>query len=438
MSPENSTLDDLINRKQAAIGCPYPIFADLRLKNGPLYNDTLGAWVVTRFDDVRSILRDTQRFSSLSPTGPATSGAVLMSRIMALMEEPEMAAILSSPIMSRGRVAVLLNADPPDHRRQRKLVNPAFRPDRIRAFEPEIEKVARHLIGGVLDSLIRTGQCDVVANFAVGLPMTMIARALGVDDTDLARFKRWSDDIVMPVGNHAPSLDQVRGFVRSTKEFSEYFLEQLAQRRSVPQDDILSDLANGRIEDEELTADEQLGMIQQFLVAGNETTTTLITNIVKYLAENAEMQRRIRADRDLVEPLVEEMLRFEAPVGGLFRQAKIDVSIGDSEIAAGDHLWLVFASANRDESRFTDSDVVNPSRSNVKEHLAFGNGEHFCPGAGLARAEARIATNVLLDHLEDVALVPHESLTYGDSFVLRGLQGLTITARPVAPISLPN
>jgi len=428
MQSKKSTIDDLIDRQQSAIGCPYPIFAELRQSNGPIFHESLGAWIVSRYEDVRSILRDTERFSSLSPTGPAAAGEVLVSRIMSLMEEPDMAAILSSPIMTRGRVAVLLSADPPDHRRQRRLVNPAFRPDRIRAWEPEIEKVALQLISKVTDEIDRTGQCDVVSAFAVGLPMAMIAMALGVDDEDLARFKRWSDDIVMPVGNHAPSLDQVRGFVNSTKEFSEYFLEQLALRRTAPRDDILSDLANGRIEQEELTDDEQLGMIQQFLVAGNETTTTLITNIVKFLAENPDEQERVRADRTLVEPLVEEMLRFEAPVGGLFRQAKVDLTIGESRIAEGDHLWLVFASANRDEHRFADADVVDLTRHNVKEHLAFGNGEHFCPGAGLARAEARIATNVILDHLADLRLVPGTEPTYSDSFVLRGLLSLVVTA----------
>jgi cytochrome P450 len=237
----------------------------------------------------------------------------------------------------------------------------------------------------------------------------------------------------MPVGNFAPSLDQVRNFVLSTKEFSEYFLDQLERRRLEPRDDVLSDLATGCIDGERLTDDEQLGMLQQFLIAGNETTTTLIANIVKYLAENPQMQERVRADRSLVEPLVEEMLRFEAPVGGLFRQATADVVIGESRIATGDHLWLVFASANRDECRFADPDIVEPNRTNVKDHVAFGFGEHFCPGAGLARAEARIATNVLLDHLAEIALVPDRPQIYGDSFVLRGLLSLAVTARTIRP-----
>ncbi|MFZ9443558.1 MAG: cytochrome P450, partial [Ilumatobacteraceae bacterium] len=267
------SVDQLIHREQAAIACPYPIFAGLRQADGVPYNADLGAWIISRYDDVRAILRDTDRFSSLSPTGPAQAGEALMAGIMELMKDPEMAAVLGSNTMTRGRVAVLLNADPPDHRRQRKLVNPAFRPDRIRAMEPAMVEITSRLLADVTDDLRRTGVTDIVTRFAVGLPMTIIAMALGVADDDLSTFKRWSDDIVMPVGNHSPSVEQVKGFLISTKEFTEYFLAQIATRKVAPTGDLLSDIANAQIDGEELTDDEQLGMLQQFLVAGNETTT---------------------------------------------------------------------------------------------------------------------------------------------------------------------
>ncbi len=422
------SVDQLIHREQAAIACPYPIFAGLRQADGVPYNADLGAWIISRYDDVRAILRDTDRFSSLSPTGPAQAGEALMAGIMELMKDPEMAAVLGSNTMTRGRVAVLLNADPPDHRRQRKLVNPAFRPDRIRAMEPAMVEITSRLLADVTDDLSRTGVTDIVTRFAVGLPMTIIAMALGVADDDLSTFKRWSDDIVMPVGNHSPSVEQVKGFLISTKEFTEYFLAQIAARKVAPTGDLLSDIANAQIDGEELTDDEQLGMLQQFLVAGNETTTNLIGNIVRRLAEEPDLQERVRANPELIEGLVEEMLRLEAPVGGLFRQAKVDVEIAGTRIPAGDHLWILFASANRDECKFDSPDSVDPARANVKEHLAFGNGEHFCPGAGLARSEARIATQMLLGALRNIRLAPDNDFRFGDSFVLRGLTGLRITA----------
>jgi len=429
-SNPTSRVDDLIHREQSAIACPYPIFADLRSGGGVAWVESLGAWMITRYDDVRAILRDTERFSSLFPTGPAAGGEALMKGIMQLMQEPEMQAVLGSTTMQRGRAAVLLNADPPEHRRQRRLVNPAFRPDRIRGMEPAIRATTERLLDDVCRDLRETGTVEIVSRFAVGLPMTIIALALGVPDDDLATFKRWSDDLVMPVGNHNPSTEQVRGFVLSTKAFNEYFLARVAERRVTPTDDILSDIANAEIDGEELSDDEQLGMLTQFLVAGNETTTKLITNTIRYLAEDPELQARVRADRSLVETLVEEMLRIEAPVGGLFRQAKVDVEINGTKIPAGDHMWLLFASANRDECKFAEPDRVDLDRSNVKEHLAFGNGEHFCPGAGLARTEARIAVDLLLDRLDDIALAPGNDFEFEDSFVLRGLKRLVVSARP--------
>ena len=429
-SNPTSRVDDLIHREQSAIACPYPIFADLRSGGGVAWVESLGAWMITRYDDVRAILRDTERFSSLFPTGPAAGGEALMKGIMELMQEPEMQAVLGSTTMQRGRAAVLLNADPPEHRRQRRLVNPAFRPDRIRGMEPAIRATTERLLQDVCRDLRETGTVEIVSRFAVGLPMTIIALALGVPDDDLATFKRWSDDLVMPVGNHNPSTEQVRGFVLSTKAFNEYFLARVAERRVTPTDDILSDIANAEIDGEELSDDEQLGMLTQFLVAGNETTTKLITNTIRYLAEDPELQARVRADRSLVETLVEEMLRIEAPVGGLFRQAKVDVEINGTTIPAGDHMWLLFASANRDECKFAQPDRVDLDRTNVKEHLAFGNGEHFCPGAGLARTEARIAVDLLLDRLDDISLAPGNDFEFEDSFVLRGLKRLVVSARP--------
>lgn len=423
-------VDALISRDQSAIACPYPIFSELRDAEGIFFSDSLGAWLVTRYDDVRAILRDTDRFSSRFPTGPQPGGAALMDGIMELAKEPDMATVLGSVSMTRGRAAVLLNADPPDHRRQRRLVNPAFRPERLRRFEPLIRTTAEALAGEVCAALERDGSVDIVSSFAVGLPMTIIAHALGVPGDDLETFKRWSDDLVMPVGNHAPSLEQIRGFVTSTKAFNEYFLARIAERKVQPTDDLLSDIANAVIDDEALTDDEQLGMLTQFLVAGNETTTKLITNIVRHLAESSTLQSRVRGDRDAIDALVEEALRIEAPVGGLFRQAKVDVEVGGTRVPAGDHLWLLFASANRDGCRFSNPDGFDVERSNAKEHLAFGNGEHFCPGAGLARAEARIATEVLLDHLTDLRLAPGHEFVFGDSFVLRGLEHLVIEADP--------
>ncbi len=431
-------LDQLVARDQDAIRCPYPIFATLRDERPVAFSDTLGAWVITRYDDVWAVLHDTDHFSSRMPTGPQQLGSVLAESMATLAADPTMADTFQAIMGRGGPSAVLLNADPPDHRRQRVLVNGAFRPFQLRALEPKVIEVAATLLDAVADPALAdpdSGRCtvDIVSQFTIGLPMAIIAHALGVGDEDLARFKRWSDDLVMPVGNSAPSVEQTRGYLVSTKEFAEYFAVKLADRRAHPTGDLISDVANAELDGEQLSDAEMLGMLQQFLVAGNETTTNLLTNIVHHFAVDPELQARVRADRSLVDGMVEEALRFEAPVGGLFRQARTDVEVGGVTIPAGDHVWVVYASANRDASRFADPDRFDPCRDNLRDHMSFGHGEHFCIGAGLARAEARIGTNALLDRMGDIQLGTTNTYPFADTYVLRGLQRLEVTFTPLAP-----
>ncbi len=425
-------LDRLIDRDQEQLACPYPLFADLRDGSPVHWSEHLGAWVLTRYDDVLAVLHDTARFSSLMPTGPERRGRVMGRALAELSVDPAMAPYLAYA-QSQGMAAVLLNADPPDHVRQRKLVNAAFRPRRLAALEPFITDVARRLAADLAAALAAVRPAgggagvDVVSSFAVALPMTVIAAALGVPTAELATFKRWSDDLVMPVGNQAPTVDQVRAYLVTNQEFGQYFAARIAERQATPTEDILSDVANAVLPaGERLTLAEQLSMLTQFLVAGNETTTKLLTNMINQLALSPALQARVRADPSLVEPLVEESLRFEAPVGGLFRRALVDVEIGGQLIPAGQHVWVLYAAANRDGCRFADPDAFDPDRPNAKDHLAFGHGEHYCLGVGLARAEARIGINAVLDAVDHLALVPDQPVEYEDTFVLRGLRHLLL------------
>ena len=415
-------LDDLIERDQQAIACPYPIFAQLRDESPVHWSETLGAWVCTRYDDILAVLHDTDRFSSLMPTGPSKLPELMAGAMAELQQDPSMATTFEKVMSQRGAAAVLLNADPPEHRRQRKAVNPAFKPSKIRALEPMITEVTDRL----LDEVVGRGEMDAVADFAVGLPMTIIAYALGVGDDDLATFKRWSDDLVMPVGNASPSVEQVRGYLISSTEFTDFFTDMLEQREADPQEDLVSDVANARVDGELLSRAERLSMLQQFLVAGNETTTKLITNLIHHLATDDGLEELLRDQPDLIPGFVEEGLRYEAPVGGLFRQAKVDVEVGGQQVAAGDHVWILYAAANRDGSTFESPDEFDCQRDNASLHLAFGHGEHYCPGAMLARAEARIAVERLLDRVQNVRLAADNTFDYEDTFVLRGLRALHV------------
>ena len=416
-------LTALIDREQDAIGCPYPIFSALRDESPIHFSDKLGTWVCTKYEDIMEILHDTDRFSSLMPTGPRDGRSGFATAMEELAADPSMAEYFQTFLANAANAAVLLNADPPEHRRQRKAVNRAFRPTRLRGMEPMIEEVTSEL----LDEIIDKGESEFVSEFAVGLPMTIIAVALGVETDNLATFKKWSDDLVMPVGNPDPTTEKVRDYLISLSEFNEFFGNLLQLRREEAQEDIISDVANAEVNDEMLNEAEMLSMLQQFLVAGNETTTKLLTNLMHHLAVEDGLEERLRNDVSLIDNFIEEGLRFEAPVGGLFRMAKQDTTVGETELREGDHIWLIFAAANRDPEMFSQPDTFSVDRENARDHLAFGHGEHFCIGAMLARLEARIAVEQILERMTNIRLIEgRNNFEYEDTFVLRGLKELHI------------
>lgn len=418
-----SRMEALVARDQDQVRCPFPLFDDIRQQQPVYFSPALGAWVITTYDDCLSVLHDPVSWSTRMHTGPRPLNSMFGDRMAELAANPETAELVAESTNLLNRGPVLASADPPVHVRQRKLVNSAFRPRRLQALEPMVHDLAHRLI----DSFASRGTVAFVEEYAVGLPMTIIAYALGVDDADLVTFKRWSDDMVMPVGNQHPSVDQVRGYLESHRDFSAYFTAKIAERQATPTDDLVSDVANAEIDGDRLELREQLSIISQLLTAGNETTTKLISALAMYLAEDAELQSRVRADRSAVPLLVEEVLRLEAPVGGLFRMATTDIVVGGTTIPKGDHVWVLYSSANRDEARFACPADLDIDRADLKDHIGFGHGQHYCLGAGLARMEAIVGINAVLDRMDNIALAPDNTFAYEDSYLLRGLKELHLT-----------
>lgn len=405
-----------------AIRCPYPYFDRVRDEQPVVYVPDIECWLVTRYADIVRVARDPTTFSSIMPTGPVLARQQAHAVQSLLSDEPELAAKLEA---LRGGTRVLLSADPPDHVRQRKLVNRAFTPPKVKALEPRIRHVADELV----DDFAGRGHAELVHEYGVLLPLTIIAECLGVADDELPQFKRWSDDFVAIIGNHAMSRDQLRSLLVSQNEFFVYFADKIAARRSEPRADLISDLVEATIDDEPLRDEEILAMLNQFLVAGNETTTKLIASSVRLLLEQPERMHRLRGDPSQVAGFVEEALRLEPPVQGLYRTAMVNAEVGGVAIEEGEHLMLVYAAGNRDADRFADPACLDPNRPHLMSHLAFGTGEHFCLGAALARAEGRIAIEVLLDRLDDLRPadgVDLAHLDYEPSYVLHGIRRLPV------------
>jgi cytochrome P450 len=437
----------LFDLDAGAIRCPHTVFAALRREQPVSWSPRIEAFVVTRHDDIVEVLHHPERFGSRLATGPVLARQMAQTFAELAAEDDEARGLLAAQ-RAYARTPVLLNADPPLHGRQRSLVSRAFTPRKVQRREAAIADISR----GLIDRFAGDGHVELVRQFAVPLPLTVIADALGVPVERMDDFKRWSDDFVVAIGNDRLTKADLGRLLRTQAEFYQYFAEQIDDRRLRRDDlasdiasDLVSDIVDARVDGQALSTGEMLGMFAQFLVAGNETTTKLITSAVLHLARDPEVAESLRRDPESVGPFVEEVLRLEAPVQGLYRLATEDTEVGGVPIPAGSSLWLVDASANRDEAHFPAPDECRPGRPGTSPHLSFGLGEHFCLGASLARAEARIAVQQLVARLADIRLagarddgvgdggvgVEGAQLEYEPSYVLHGLKRLELTFSPV-------
>ena len=389
---------------------PYPVYAKARRECPVFQSSAVPVWGVTRYDDIWTALKDPGRFSSSMASAPGG------------MQSPEVAKVMKD---GYPEIPTLVTNDPPSHTRFRGLVNKAFTPRRVAEREPHVREIANELI----DKFYDEGGCDLIWQFAYPLPMRLIAETLGVPREDMDKFKRWSDDSVARLSMIPPER-QIE-CARSIVEFQKYFVAMAEERRREPQDDMLTDLVNARLEGvSPLTMPELLSVLQQLLVAGNETTTNLIGNMMMLVLQNPDQLQALRGDLSLAGNAVEEALRMEAPVQGLFRTTTVDAELGGVTIPQGSHLQLLYASGNRDESEYPDPDRFDVRRPNARTHLSFGGGIHFCIGAPLARLEARIALETLLRRLPNLRLKAGQSFERVPHFFLRGFEHLYLEWDP--------
>jgi cytochrome P450 len=320
-------------------------------------------------------------------------------------------------------VDTMLTQDPPVHRRYRSLVNQAFTVRRVNQLEPYVEALANQLIDGFIDA----GRCELVRAFCEPLPLTIIADQLGVPRADLELFRSWSDAFVAQLSRKA-SPDEELEAVKLIVQFQHYFAAKLEERRAAPRDDILSDIVNARLEGERpLDTAEALSILQQLLVAGNETTTSAIAEGMLLLMRNPAQAARLRAEPELIPNLVEEVLRLSTPTANMWRICTRDTELNGMPIAAGTLLQLRYASADRDAALFENPDAFDPARTNARQNVAFGHGVHMCIGASLARKEMNVAFRVLLQRLKNFELACDErDLEYPPNVLLRGLKQLPI------------
>ncbi len=377
--------------------------------------------LVTRHELIAPVVRNTSTFSSaFGQPSEQYKGNVAA----------EIAEIAST---GWPYLPVMLTSDPPQHTRYRGTVAPYFTPRRIEKLRPVLEQIAARLI----DAFPESEPFDIVPSLAVALPIEAIAAVLHLPNERLADFKRWSDDATAGTGA-TPSDERLLEAARGIVELQRYLAEQLEQRRREPIDDLMTDLVQAEIETDELDADgsplrrplemaEMLSIVRQLLAAGNETSTNALAEGVRLLAENPSEWRKLKADPSRAAAVTEEVLRLAAPVSGMYRIATHDTELGGCPVLRGARLVPMFAAANRDPDVFgPDPDAFDPDRSNLREHVTFGKGIHFCIGAPLARLELEVAFDSLSRRVETIQLVPDQELRYHPSFLLRGLKAIDV------------
>ncbi|UYV16080.1 cytochrome P450 [Porphyrobacter sp. ULC335] len=332
-------------------------------------------------------------------------------------------------ILSEGwpDLPTLLTADHPVHTRNRKLVNLAFSAPRVNAIEADMRTKSIELIEAFADR----GECEFVEEFGVPLPVAMIAGQIGLDD-DPARVKRWSDaavDRFSQMVDHERKLECARSLV----EFQHYIKGLIDDRRANGGNDLLTDLVEARVEGETPLIDpEIMSLMQQFMVAGNETTTSTLAGGLLQLIRNPDQMAKAKAaaggrDPKLLGNLVEEALRYETPTAGMWRIVKADTELGGMAIPAGAVVQLRYAAANRDPKKFPDPDKFDIDRTNARTHLSFGKGPHMCVGNMLSRKEMVVAFDELLERLDNFAVPDESAIRIMPNILLRGVTHLPIT-----------
>jgi cytochrome P450 len=385
---------------------PYPAYARLRRDLPVCWDETIGYWIISCYENVHPLLRD-RRWSSDQ-----------LGELMGRLSPPEQAdaAPLREVLTNR-----LFLTDDPAHHRLRGLMQLAFTPRRVEQMRPTIRAIADKLIDGIQ----ATGGADLVADFADPLPARVIADLLGLPPGDRARLKGWTDDIyAFLTFNPVPIGERARRGTASAVQLRAYLADLFADRRRQPRDDLLSGMLAAEEQGDRLSQTELFSNVVGLINASHETTTNLIGTTVLALLRHPDQWRQVTADPGLVPAAVEEGLRYDSPAQMVPRRAAEDVAVGGVTIPRGDRAVLVLGSANRDPAVFADPDRFDAARAGG-QHVAFGGGPHYCLGAALGRLEADVAITAICERLPSLRLAT-DQVNWRPLPVFRGLRALSV------------
>jgi len=382
---------------QPQMNDPFSVWAQARASEPVFYSETLAAWVVTRHHLVQTIMQDTATFQS----GGLDAMRVHPAEVREILDQiPNQAAPLRA-------------LDDPDHMRRRRLTQGAVTPKRVSQLEGRVRSIANRMIDGFYDR----GKVDFYDAFAYRFTLAVASSFLGFSDDDAEKLHHWANCRVMLAWGNM-EIEQYKEVARGVVEMSRFIESEILSRQVTPRDDVISDMIRvNRDLPQPSTLAEMVEDVHTLVVAGHESTATFLTLTLYHLLETSKWSS-LCANQASIAPMIEEALRFDGPVLGLWRIAARDTTVAGVPIAAGDRVYIALGSSNRDEEAFKDPTVFDIGRSDVRNHISFGRGPHTCIGATLARLEARVAFEILTTRFPNVRLA-QSGLSFGPNATLR-------------------
>lgn len=397
--------------------CPFPHYAQVRARQ-PVYRDPVtGFYVLTTYDAVRKATADVANLSSRAGQIGIREGSTVADEVRALYQAEGWMPVHS-----------LVNNDPPDHQRFRSFVERAFSPAQLKTIEPRIAAAVDRLVG----SIASQGEMEFMRGFAFVLPLLVFGAEFGVPEEDQDRWRHWAA-VLLAQMDPVLSPEREMALTRDVCALQQYLMTRIAHYRANPEPVLLSDLVRAADEGR-MTTPELLSVIQMLVPAGHETTANALGSGMLRLARDPALQQTLRDNPAAISAFVDETLRLDAPVQGLFRIARRDLEIEGVAIPEGSTVVLSWGAANRDGAQFAEPDTVKLDRKNGRQHLSFGVGTHFCVGSLLAKAELRIAFQTILRHLGDIRLADRgDAVSYRPHFFAYGPAELWIAFRATEP-----
>jgi cytochrome P450 len=380
---------------------PYSFYQRARVEEPLFYSPLLNGYVLTRYDDILTILKDPARFSSADTLSPIVEFT------------PEVFQVLRQGFPL---VRDLVDSDGEEHKRLRAPFMKVFAPERLEAMEDSIGAIANKLV----DNFVNDGQADIISQFAYPLPLEAILTMYGIPLDRMAELKQWCYDMNALISSPLTPEEQVQcaGSMVAMQHFVAGLIEE---RRNAPCNDLISNVLTS-----DLNMPELVRILVGLIQAGHKTSSHLIGNALKHLLERPQLWQAIGDDRSLIPAALEEVLRYDAPVPAMSRTTTQDVELAGVQLPKGTRIFLMYASANRDEIKYNDGDRFDIERFKQAQatHLAFGHGVHHCIGSNLARREARIALEILSSRLPNLRLRPNQELTHVPTMIFRGFTDL--------------